>query len=146
MHEWSLMQAVVEALLEFAGRNGFSRISRVVVEVNEVSQLEEDILREAYSVLTENTIAEGSTLVIEKVPARFTCNSCGYTFSLEEARRALERLGEYAIPDEEGTLDMPTHYIPAVIHGFLRCPRCGSRDIWADMTSSLRVKAVEGER
>ncbi len=146
MHEWSVMQAVVESLLRFAHEEGLKRITLVRLAINQIAQLDLEILREAYKVLTENTLAEGSKLEITVVPAVFKCNNCGYEWSFNDALQQIKRAtSDFSIVDEEGTSDPPLHYMPMLIYSYLKCPKCGSRDFSVKETSSIKIIEVEGE-
>lgn len=133
--------------MRFAEQEGLRKVTKVELEVNELSQLEIEIIEEAFKILSENTPLEGSRLVIHKVPARFICNNCGYRWDLKEALAQLESAAEqHGIADEEGTVDPPTHYMPMLVYSFMKCPRCGSRDFEVENPFNVRVRAIEGEK
>ncbi|GEM_PF-218297 len=147
MHEWSVTQSIVEALLRFAEENGLRNITRVVIEVNQLSQLENDIIKEAFQILTRGTIAEDAELVIDEAPVSFVCRNCGYRWGLEDVLREINDAAKtHGIVDEEGTVDPPLHYLPMLVYSFVKCPRCGSRDFEIENPYSVRIKNVEGEK
>ncbi len=147
MHEWSVTQSIVEAVTRFAEEKGLKRITRVEIEVNELSQLETDIMEEAFRILAQGTPAQDAELIILKSPVHFVCKNCGYRWDLKEALRYIqEATSGHSIVDEEGTSDPPLHYLPMLVYSFLKCPKCGSRDFELENPFSVRIKSVEGER
>ncbi len=147
MHEWSVMQAVVESILRFAEMEGLKKVTRVEIAINQIAQLELDILREAYSVLTENTIAQGSEIEITVSPAVFKCNNCGHEWTLNDVLDTLEKeVEQFLVIDEEGTADPPLHYMPMLIYSYIKCPKCGSRDFEVKESGSVKIVKIEGEK
>lgn len=147
MHEWSISKAIADAVIDFAKEKGARKVLRVDILVSELAQLDLDILREGYKTLTQGTLAEGSSLNIEVKEAEFTCNSCGHRWTLKDVRNTLSEVGKkYGIVDEEGTVDLPTHYIPMIIHALITCPRCNSTNFSLNLTRSVEIKAIEIER
>jgi len=80
MHEVSLMQAALEIALEQTRVNGGSRVHRMTLRVGALSGAVPDALRFAFDVVTEGTPAEGAELVIEELPLRCDCQTCGLSF------------------------------------------------------------------
>lgn len=108
MHEFSVMQSVVEAIIGVARERGATRVLSARLRVGELTFLNPDQLRFAFEVLTKGTIAEGAELIIETVRAKLRCRSCGYE-------------GEASYEGEE------VHIPLAPL--LLKCPRCGSMDV-----------------
>ncbi|RLE85609.1 MAG: hypothetical protein DRJ41_00850 [Thermoprotei archaeon] len=147
MHELSLAGALVDSILEFAESKGARRVISVEVRVSELAQLDINLLREAYYEMVKGTIAEDSRLEVKVVSTEFKCNNCGKKWTLNDVRRALfESASSYRIADEDGTLDLPTHYVPMAVHALITCPSCGSTDFSANMPRSLKVTKIEIER
>jgi hydrogenase nickel incorporation protein HypA/HybF len=74
MHELSIAEAVV-AIVErhAAGRT----VRRVELKVGHLRQVVPSALTFAFELLTDGTRLEGAELVIEEVPARGRCRTCG---------------------------------------------------------------------
>lgn len=114
MHEWALAEGIVKYV---SGVVGVKRLKSVKVGLGELQSVDEEVLRFA---LTEMMKAEGhelseDSIVFVRRTARFQCRRCGYSWSLKDSS-----LGD----DEKEAI----HFIPEVIHAYLSCPRCGSRD------------------
>jgi hydrogenase nickel incorporation protein HypA/HybF len=74
MHELSIAEAIVEIALRHASGR---RVHRVELKVGHLRQVVPSALEFAFELLSEGTALEGSELVIEDVPARGRCRSCG---------------------------------------------------------------------
>ena len=77
MHEAAISEALLEKLASLAGRNGWSRILRVKVQLGLLSGVVPEALEFAFEALSQGTPAEGAVLQMETEPARFSCESCG---------------------------------------------------------------------
>ncbi len=77
MHELSVCQALVRQLKEIAQREAAARITRVVVRIGPLSGVEAQLLRHAYPIASAGTLAETAELVLESLPIRVRCESCG---------------------------------------------------------------------
>jgi len=74
VHELSLAQAIVEiATRHAAGRS----VCRVECRVGHLRQVVPSALQFAFALLCDGTELEGAELVIEEVPARGRCRTCG---------------------------------------------------------------------
>jgi hydrogenase nickel incorporation protein HypA/HybF len=74
MHELSIAQGVVA----IAGRHANGRkVNKVELKVGHLRQVVPSSLEFAFELLTSGTNLEGAELVIEDVPARGRCRSCG---------------------------------------------------------------------
>jgi hydrogenase nickel incorporation protein HypA/HybF len=106
MHEYSLAQSILSALLEYAKAHPLpGRVKKVHLRKGELLILSEWALREAFCILSEGTEFSGAELAIENVPVRVRCPSCGYEGN---ARYLAEEGWHLAVP-------------------LLSCPQCGER-------------------
>lgn len=134
MHEWSLALSIVQTLDRWA-RERDVQIKRVVVSVPSVSQLDLSIMREAFDMLKQDSRLSNAVLDLKVRNPKYRCRSCGYEFGQEEVDEQIKRLaGEYG---EE----YPLHLMPELLPTFVRCPRCGSHDIEAEL--SVKIDEVE---
>lgn len=138
MHEWSIAEGIVRSVLSFMKKHGVSCVREVVVATGELAQLDTDVLKEAFKLLSEDTPLAGAELRVEVERARFVCNVCGAKWGLHEIEDQLKSAP--MIADETGEYDLPLHYMPELVYAFARCPRCGSRDF--DVIAGMGVKVV----
>ncbi len=78
------MDAVRELALEQAALHGAGRIAAITLRVGALAGVEIEALRFAHAVVMANTIADGSRLEIEAVPAECFCAACGQPFAARD--------------------------------------------------------------
>lgn len=77
MHEYSIVQALVETVAAEARARRASSVHRLDVRIGELSGIEIDLLTTAYDTFRDRTICAGADLVVTRVPARWVCSCCG---------------------------------------------------------------------
>ncbi|MCL7383833.1 MAG: hydrogenase/urease maturation nickel metallochaperone HypA [Thaumarchaeota archaeon] len=140
MHEWSIAEGIVTTLLESFKDQ---KVLEVEIKIGELRDLNIEVLREAISILSKGTNLEDSRFSLVVSKAVFKCLSCGEKWMMD---KALEILGEmldasrYII--EEGELEPPIHFIPSLVAGLQKCPRCGRIDIEIESGKELEISKV----
>ncbi len=81
MHEFSICQTLVTAVLQELGRVKGKKIRLIKARVaaGQYHRIVPASLKFAYKILTKGTQAEGSSLLIKTVPIKLKCNKCGWT-------------------------------------------------------------------
>ncbi len=75
MHEVGLAEAILEAVEKrAAGRP----VARAKVRAGALLRVVEPSMGQAFSLVTEGTIAEGAAIDVVVTPARISCRSCGH--------------------------------------------------------------------
>jgi hydrogenase nickel incorporation protein HypA/HybF len=77
MHELSIAQNLVQVATAAAAAAGISSVEAVYLKLGVLSGVTEDALRFCYDIATQNTILEGSQLIIQAVPIVVLCPDCG---------------------------------------------------------------------
>lgn len=77
MHEYSIVQALIERVDAEARARRASVVHRLSVRIGELSGVEVDLLTTAYETFRERTICERAELDLQFVPARWACPDCG---------------------------------------------------------------------
>lgn len=83
MHELSLMEGVLGIVLEAQQANAFQRVSRVVLEVGELSGALPEALAFCFEAVMKGSPAEGADLDLVQVPGQAWCGACGRDFHLQ---------------------------------------------------------------
>ena len=83
MHEYSIMNQVVQTIIQEAEKSNLQTISLVKLAVGELSFLNEEALQFCYQVLSKDNILHGSELVIAIIKPEIECQSCGFNGDLE---------------------------------------------------------------
>ena len=68
MHEMSLCEGVLQVLQTEAGKQGFSRVKAVWLEIGDLSSVEPDAMFFSFDAVTRNSLADGAKLNIINVP------------------------------------------------------------------------------
>lgn len=90
MHEYSIVQALLERVQEQADAHGASAVHSLTVRIGEVSGVEMDLLQSAYELFRERSICDGAELELVSVAARWTCPNCQRTIGRGEILRCAE--------------------------------------------------------
>lgn len=85
MHEYSIVQALLEQCEGYASENDASKITKVVVKIGVMSGVEPHLLEIAFNTFKETSICDGAEFVMNVQPLRLTCKSCGSVSELEQA-------------------------------------------------------------
>ncbi|MBI5462730.1 MAG: hydrogenase maturation nickel metallochaperone HypA [Gammaproteobacteria bacterium] len=95
MHELSVCQALVRQLDEIVQRERAIRITQVVVRIGPLSGVEAQLLRQAYPVASAGTPAAHAELILETLPIRVACESCGAETNATANRLICGVCGDY---------------------------------------------------
>jgi hydrogenase nickel incorporation protein HypA/HybF len=77
VHEYSIVQELVERLLADINKRGISSVKEV--HLRRGSTFAEGPLQQAFLIMTENTPLDGAQLVIDEFEVKHTCPSCNDT-------------------------------------------------------------------
>ena len=81
MHEYSIVEALIERVNAEARARGATSVHRLSVRIGELSGVEVELLSTAYDTFRQRTICEDAALVLQIVPARWACPDCGDTIA-----------------------------------------------------------------
>ena len=81
MHELSITQSVVDAVLEHVGE---ARVLSVRVRVGRLSGVVPDAMRFCFELITEGTALQDARLEIIEPPGTACCATCGLEFGLSD--------------------------------------------------------------
>jgi hydrogenase nickel incorporation protein HypA/HybF len=77
MHEYSLIQALVERVEAEVRARAAVSVHRLGVRIGESAGVDVDLFKTAYLTFRQRTVCEHAELDIEIVPARWACGRCG---------------------------------------------------------------------
>ncbi len=78
MHELSMANSMVEAILDTAKKNDAIQVTEAVLEVGELTMLNPEQLRFMIDVLSENTLLENAEIIINMIPIEIECENCNF--------------------------------------------------------------------
>ena len=76
MHEMTLMESVRGIVLEAKRHQSFQRVVRVVLQIGQLSGVQEEAMRFCFDIVMEGSPAEGAVLEIEAIPGKAWCKRC----------------------------------------------------------------------
>ncbi len=85
VHEYGLMEDVVGLATVEARRAGGTAVTRILLDVGELSFASKESLGAAFVALSRGTILEGAEIVMADVAARLRCVACTFQGSAKDA-------------------------------------------------------------
>jgi hydrogenase nickel incorporation protein HypA/HybF len=77
MHEYSIVQALLERVAAEARARRATSVHRLTIRIGELSGVEPELLATAYATFRERTICEDAELDLQTIAARWECPDCG---------------------------------------------------------------------
>ena len=121
MHELSMAQGIINAVLDTAKENNATEVNEVTIEVGRLAMIIPEQLEFILGVLIENTIMEDAKVNFEEIPAEIECHDCDF--------------------HGEAVLDDSDHYAPLV-----KCPECDSLSVEVLNGKDIVVKNIVIEK
>jgi hydrogenase nickel incorporation protein HypA/HybF len=82
VHELSIMSNILDIVLEYAGKAGAKKVSKINLVVGDLSDLIPEWMQTYFEFVSKDTIAEQAKLEINRVSAVIRCKQCGKEFTL----------------------------------------------------------------
>ena len=121
MHELSMAQGIINAVLDTATENNATEVTEVTVEVGRLAMINPEQLQFILGVLVENTIMDDAEIKFEEIPAEIQCYDCDFK-------------GEAILDDKD-------HYAPLV-----KCPKCDGLNVETLNGKDIVVKNIVIEK
>jgi hydrogenase nickel incorporation protein HypA/HybF len=84
MHEFSIVNNIIEIAIGSADQNGLKNVSCVEIEVGNAAGIEPSAMEFAWESARKNTILENARLVMHFIPLRLQCRTCGIQYEPDE--------------------------------------------------------------
>lgn len=84
MHEYSIVQSLLESCEEQARQNEANKITKVVVKIGVLSGVEPDLLQTAFDTFKEQTICHDAEFIINLQEIEILCNDCNIKSTLQK--------------------------------------------------------------
>lgn len=114
MHEWSLAEAIVTTLKKYKNQG---KIIEVGIRIGILQQIDLEVFKSALQELLNYNSFSNVKINLEFEDAYFECNVCHYKWSFSEIINKLDENSKEMI-----------HFIPELVHAFVKCPNCKSID------------------
>ncbi len=139
MHELSLAQSILDQVAKMAGGRG---IRVLEIGVGELMQVDRKAFEQAVKVLMSGPGFEGAALRVRVEKASFSCRRCGSKWKMADVRKQLSGLPDSLKVREPEDRASPLHFLPYLYTAFVRCPKCGSSDIYAGSGKELVLRGL----
>lgn len=113
MHELPIIQDVLNVVLKHAEAHKARKVVKVRLRIGELRDIVDEWMQRMFDLISRKSIAEGATLMIERIPVTFRCG-CGQTFSVN----IRERLSK-------------------------KCPHCGDENVTLSTGREFEILAIE---
>jgi len=77
LHELSIMNSILDIVIEHAEKNSAKKVNTVNLKIGELSDIIPEWAQKYFDMLTKDTIADNAVLKITKVPVKIKCQACG---------------------------------------------------------------------
>lgn len=94
MHEFSIVQSIVEIVLDTARKNNVEQIHAVEVEVGQSSGVVKEAMEFAWEAAVDGTLLSKAVLRIKQIPLRVICGICKQQYLPEDLYEACPVCGE----------------------------------------------------
>ncbi|WP_419770023.1 MAG: hydrogenase/urease nickel incorporation protein HypA [Candidatus Marinarcus sp.] len=84
MHEYSIVQSLLESCEEHAQQNSAKRVTKVVIKVGVLSGVEPSLLETAFNTFKEQTICHDAEFVLNIQEVVISCKECQTTSTLSK--------------------------------------------------------------
>ena len=133
MHEWALAEAVLKSSVKEAKKRNLRKLLEVKIVLGELQAIEEEVVKFSLDSLKKGTMAEEANFIFINEKAAFKCRNCQNEWTLKEANIREESIKE------------SIHFVPEVVHSFIRCTRCGSPDFEVVRGRGIYIEEITGE-
>ncbi len=84
MHEYSIVQALLEQCEEHAKANNAAQILEVTVKIGVQSGVEVHLFETAFETFKEKSVCDQAKLIVEHQPLLIYCSDCDQEFTLDK--------------------------------------------------------------
>ncbi len=102
MHEFSIVQSLLNQCEDNAKANNADKITKVVIKIGVLSGVEPDLLESAFETFKEGTVCSESELVINLQPVVVYCLECKETSELKKFEYICPKCGSANLEVKDG--------------------------------------------
>ncbi|RXK00360.1 hydrogenase maturation nickel metallochaperone HypA [Arcobacter sp. CECT 8986] len=84
MHEYSIVQSLLEQCEQYVEENDASKVTKLIVKIGVLSGVEPDLLQTAFDTFKEKTVCDGAEFIINRQKVVIDCLDCNQTSTLEK--------------------------------------------------------------
>lgn len=102
MHEYSIVQSLIESCEEHVTQNNASKVTKLIVKIGVMSGVEPHLLQEAFETFKEKTVCDGCEFVMNIQKINILCKDCKNTQDLEKNEFVCPKCGSYDLDVLDG--------------------------------------------
>ena len=102
MHEMSICEGILQVLETEAGKQGFSKVKTVWLEIGDLSSIELEALKFGFDVVMRNSLADDARLEIINIPGRAWCMQCAGEVAIKRRFDECPECGSYQLQATSG--------------------------------------------
>lgn len=91
MHEYSIVQALLNQCEEHAAQNNATKVIKVITKIGVLSGVETHLLQIAFDTFKEGTICAEAEFIQNIQKLKLECKECGNVFEVDEVRYFCEK-------------------------------------------------------
>jgi hydrogenase nickel incorporation protein HypA/HybF len=95
MHEFAVCQEMLNQVTQIAAEQQASIVDSITLRIGPLSGVEGHLLTQAFPLAAAGTVAEGAKLIIESLPIRVHCKTCGAETEAKPNRLVCGQCGDY---------------------------------------------------
>jgi hydrogenase nickel incorporation protein HypA/HybF len=86
MHELSVTQSILDIALRHGQQAGAQRIAAINLVIGELTGFVDDSIQFYFDFLSQDTLAQGARLAIERIAPQARCHACGAEYPPPDSR------------------------------------------------------------
>ncbi len=102
MHEYSIVQSLLNSCEDHAAQNGASKVTRIEVKIGQLSGVEPHLLEIAFETFKEATICENAVFDMQIQPLVIACNECQEEFRPKRFEFKCKACGSFDVKAIDG--------------------------------------------
>jgi len=91
MHEYSVVQALLEQIETIAKENDATTVTKIIVKIGVMSGVEAHLLEIAFNTFKEKTVCDGAEFVMNIQPITIRCNGCNEVSELQKVHYCCQK-------------------------------------------------------
>jgi len=84
MHEYSIVQSLVDSCEDYVKENDASQVTKLVVKVGVMSGVEPELLKTAFDTFKEDTVCHNADFIMNIQKVKIFCNICNKEYELQK--------------------------------------------------------------
>ena len=95
MHEFAVCQDMLQQIEAIASEQQATAVDMVTVRIGPLSGIEAHLLTQAFPLAAAGTVADKAELIVEALPIKVKCQSCGAETEAKPNRLVCGQCGDY---------------------------------------------------